>query len=357
MAEYELEIIPLEEKNQVKNILNKVPEHDIYTHPNYLKLFQDYTRNKAIYVYYGNKKDFILIPYFERSVNFFGYDDSDYIDLVSPWYYGGPCYNVNNKKLLKEMFSNFIERFGEYCKNNKVITEFQRLNPLLKNHELYKNGSKIFYDRDIVYIDLTKNLENINKEYTKHTRKNIKKAKINGLGVYPDESKKSISKFIKIYSESMKKKNAKDYYYFNETFFENLFKKFKGEVRLFNVEYNGKVICSSIVLGIHNILHDYLRGVNSDYLHLRPNDILIDEIIKWAKSSNYQYFCLQGGVSSSDDDGIFRFKKSFSSTTSKFFTYRKIHNLDEYIKLCGINEKKQIDLKYENSKFFPEYAR
>jgi hypothetical protein len=319
-----------------------------------LKLFQDYTGNKAVCIFFGNEDNYIILPYFERPISSLGYKlNSEYIDLVSPWYYGGPIHNIKGKKILQELFSKFRNEFHEHCINNHIVTEFQRFNPILKNYELFLNEKSLFYDRKIPYVELTKDFKTIRSEYKKYTRKNVRIAKRKGLTVYSDESKKSVSKFIEIYTESMKSKGAKDFYYFNEAFFNDLFRKFKGFIKLFHVEYKDNIICSSIELGNGYILHDYLRGADVNYLNLRPNDLLIDEVIKWAKSSNYKYFSLQGGISSSDDDGVYRFKKSFSSTFAKFYIYKKIINLKIYKELCRISGK--IDLKYENAEFFPEY--
>jgi CelD/BcsL family acetyltransferase involved in cellulose biosynthesis len=184
----------------------------------------------------------------------------------------------------------------------------------------------------------------------------LNKALKSNLRVYEDKSKKGISQFISLYSESMKQKGAKKFYFFNEDFFNKLFDTFKEDIALFHVELDGKVISSSIELGKYGILHDYLRGCDPNYLELRPNDILIDTIIKWAKSKGYNYFSLGGGASPSEEDGILRFKRSFSSTTSDFYVYKKIHNLKAYNDLCSISGKKQSELKYEKAQFFPEYS-
>ncbi len=353
MEKYKLKIMTLDETDYINNLLDDCQKTDVHVYPDYLQLFQDYSGDKAIYIYFGNEQNFILIPYFERCIKS---SKLGYVDLISPWYYGGLVHNVGEIKLLQEIFFNFSQKFDEYCKRNNIITEFQRFNPLLQNHMLYQNHSSLFYDRKIVYVDLSKDLETIKSEYTRHTRKNINKAIRNRLEVYHNDAKDSISKFIEIYTDSMRRKNAKKYYFFNKFFFNELFKKFKGNIKLFHVEFEGKVICSSIELGNKYILHDYLRGLNNEYLGLRPNDILIDEIIKWAKSVGYKYFVLGGGTSSSDSDGLLRFKESFSSTVSEFYVYKKIHNLEKYKKMCELSGKRQEKLEYENAPFFPEYV-
>jgi predicted N-acyltransferase len=193
-------------------------------------------------------------------------------------------------------------------------------------------------------------MDTINYNYERHVRKNIKKAFRSNLSIYRDESQKGIEIFKKLYTQSMKQKHAKPFYFFSDDFFENLFNMFKDEVYLFHVDYNGKVICSSMELGKYGILHDYLRGTDSKYLELRPNDFLLDTVINWAKQEKFKYFSLGGGNTTKEDDSQYKFKKSFSSTTADFYVYKKIHNLEVYKQLC-----KNKELKYESAQYFPEY--
>jgi len=356
MEKYELKELALEESAFIENLIEQCPRKDVHCHPSYVKLFEDYTKQQGFYLHYGSEKEFLLIPYFRRPIQLGASKDfSEYADLVSPWYFGGPVHNISNENALQKLFSNYMNELGQYCKKNNIVTEFQRFTPLLQNHLLYQHHPGLFYDRKIVYVDLTKDLETIYSEYTRHARKNINKATRNGLRVYSDNSQASLSQFLEIYSESMKRKNAKQYYYFNDLFFNDLFTRFKDDIKLFHVEYQGNIICSTIELGKYQILHDYLRGSNPDYFIYRPNDILVDEIIRWAKNAGYNYFVLGGGSSSSTEDPLLRFKQSFSPLEANFYVYKKIHNTEKYKELCALKGKQHSDLQFENAQFFPEY--
>jgi len=349
MGNYNLEILTLERSRHINNLLDGLSQKDIHCCLDYMKLFQDYLGAKVVYLFYGNDTNYILLPYFERPIN------GEYADIASPWYYGGPVHNFKDEKSAQDAFNNFIREFEEYCKANNIVSEFQRLNPIFNNHKLFQKSANLIYNRKIIYIDLRKEHQILRNEYSRHSRKNINTAHRNKLRVNLIAGDKIDSNFLDLYYKSMDRKKADDFYYFNETFFGSLFKTFKNDIKLFQVEYENKIIASSIELGKYGILYDYLRGTNPEYLHLRPNDLLIDEIIKWAKSNDYQYFVLGGGNSPSLQDGLFKFKKSFSSTTAEFYTYRKIHNLEKYKELCAMIGKKPDDLEYEHAQFFPEY--
>jgi lipid II:glycine glycyltransferase (peptidoglycan interpeptide bridge formation enzyme) len=206
-------------------------------------------------------------------------------------------------------------------------------------------------------MDLKKNYEDIWSDYNRHTRKNIKKAKREGLEVFrSDNALKDINKFTEIYQASMDQKEAKKFYYFNEEFFKNLASWFKEELSLFFVEYKNEIITASLELGKYGILHDYLRGTNPKFNSLRPTELLLDEIAKWSKKNGYNTLVLGGGRTNSEDDNLLRFKKKISPTIIDYFLYKKIHDLETYKMVCKIKGLNN-NLKFENASFFPEYNK
>jgi lipid II:glycine glycyltransferase (peptidoglycan interpeptide bridge formation enzyme) len=230
------------------------------------------------------------------------------------------------------------------------------MNPILDNHLVYQDtDEKIQHDRKIVYIDVTKSDEVIWAEYNRHTRKNIKKAKKEGLSVYRSNNiEKDMDKFVEIYHASMDRKEAGKFYYFNDQFFNELTKWFKDEISLFFVEYKNEIITASLELGKFGILHDYLRGAKPEFNQYRPTELLIDEIAKWTKTTDYNYFVIGGGNTNSENDNLLRFKKKLSPGLKDFYLYKKIHNFKIYKSLCQ-DVKINDDLKLENASFFPEY--
>ena len=349
MKEFIFKVFEEKHRDEILKKFNKCNKSDIHNHPDYLILFKNYTSDKLVYFYFENKNSFLLIPYFVRKI------DEIHSDLVSPWYYGGPIFSVEDIEIQKKLFEFFLEKFNSYCETNNIVCEFQRFNPLLKNYLLYETelNKNLFFDRNIVYCDLRKNYETLEKEYARSVRKNIKKAVREGLKVISDESEESILKFINVYQESMKLKNANKFYFFNTSFFFELFNKFKGRIKLFHVIYNKQIISSTIVLGQNEVLYDYLRGANPNYISFRPNDLVIDRIIRWAQDKKYKLFSLGGGASNKKEDGVLRFKQTFSVDTANFYIYKKIYDMKKYEDLC---KKKNIsDLKFEMASFFPEY--
>lgn len=325
--------------------INELPKRiaipDIHYSPRYLKLFQDYLGWEAFYAYYEVPAGTILVPYFKRPI-----PDTEYFDIIGPWYFGGPI--TTNKALMPE----FLELLHEWCIKENIVSEFQRLHPLLQNHKLYLDTT-VFYDREVVYVRLKKSRDLILEEYDYKTRKNIAKAQREGLKAHNLIIPESTKEFVRIYTESMNRKNTSKFYFFNEEFYKQLFENFKPI--LITISDEDEVICSSLEIGGGEYCYDYLRGTNPSYLDKRPNDLAVDTAIQEAKNAGYKYFIIGGGNTKNPEDGQFRFKKSFSATTAPFYLYKKVHNKDKYDELC---QTKGIKIPaYEQADYFPEYAR
>ena len=328
---------------EIRKLLLNSEQADVHLDPDYLKLFQEYTGQKAVFLSCGNEEEYVACPYFLRPVK-----DTQFFDLVSPWYYGGPFWHLKNPENLPVLREEFLRGISNYCRENNIVSEFQRLNPITKNNRFYDKNT--YFNRTIAYIDLSKDYETLTKEYAKKARKNIKRAKSHNLIVKRVQDADTAKTFLSVYQVAMKSKQTRKFYLFNQKFIDHLLEYFGERAQIFLVEHEGRVICASLELAGYKILHDYLRGAESESLEMRPNDILIDEIIRWAKQQGYLFFSLGGGATASEDNGIFRFKKSFSSTTTNFYVYKKVHNREKYDKLA-----KNKNPLYEKSEVFPEY--
>jgi len=354
MVQYSLKTLTLEDEAEIKKILAWFPKADIYSDPRYLRLFQNYTGERAIYFYYDSGACKILLPIFERTLPF----AAPYKDMVSSWYYGGPIYNFKNIETARIHINNFLPELNKYCLENNIVSEFQRLNPMLENHKFYESDAQTPFNRKIVYIDLNQDLESVHKEYLYKARKNINKAHRSGLKVVRQKDEDGIKKFFNLYTASLKhRKETRPFYYFNQKFFLDMFESLRDGAELFNVYFDGKLAASSVVLGCGETLYDYLRASDPALLDLRPNDFVVDEIVVWSKTVGYKYYDLGGGRSGAEDDKLFEFKKSFSQKTRDFYMYKKIHNLPKYKELCALAGKKESELAYESAEFFPEYGK
>lgn len=343
----------MEDEQEILDVLARFPRSDIHLDPRYLRLFQDFTGQTAVYFYYQGEGGEFLQAFFERPLP--PVEGGGEKDLLSPWYYGGPVHTFEDDKAAQEEYSAFLSELDAYAKENGIVSQFQRLNPALGNDAVYKDDPNLIWNRKVVSIDLMRNLDDIRAQYDYKVRKNLRRAQKEGLRVVRGATPEAVEAFVRVYAASMDRKQAGTFYYFSEKFYADLFSSFPNEAQLFVVYAGDEVAAASLVLGNGVILHDYLRAAYPQFAAMRPNDFVVDAIVEWAKEARYAQYSLGGGHSTHEDDSLLAFKRSFSPVTRDFYVYKKVHNREAYAVRCAAGDKQPQDLEFEQADFFPEY--
>ena len=341
-------IITLQEKDKWNDIVRSFKNYDVFYLSEYVEAFKEHGDGEPILFYYNDdstqtkainvvmKRDIAKLEYLKDKI-----DENKYFDFSSPYGYGGFIIEGNNYQDVNNEYKN-------YCIKNNVISEFVRFH-LLEGYQ-FKYDGKVENIKHNIIRKLDINPEAMLMDFEHKVRKNIKKANRNELQIQIDLEGKTIDNFLEIYYKTMDRNDAKLEYYFDKKFFE-IIGKMKNNIAYFNVLYQEKIISTELVIYSPNNCYSYLGGTLSEYFDLRPNDFLKYEIIKWAYSKGIKNFILGGGYGN-DDDGIYRYKKSFAPKgIYDFYIGKNIFNEEIYNKLVDIR-KKEGDV---NEKFFPVY--
>ena len=201
-----------------------------------------------------------------------------------------------------------------------IQEEFTRFNPVLQNQGIPDHLSLEHVNNNII-IDLSK--EN---GYSKACRKNINKAKREGVNIFFGGYKKA---FNGIYAQTMDRCNADERYYFDRSFFQAMNDKLPNNTLFVYAYYQGKAVSCELILYDQNAAYSFLGGTLSDFFHVRPNNLLKHEAIKKLQSMGIKHFCLGGGKTF--NDGIFKYKQSFGGEIVPFYVGRYQH---KEIKKC-----------------------
>lgn len=375
---WRFEILQNTESDRIRwnYLLGRVKNKDVYFMPEYMELFQnappEVSRNfggEAILAFYGNDDVFIIYPFFKRPVHeleFYKAMPLNYgsiYDIISPWYYSGILINSANEPaniaLCECLLNSFLKEFHKYCTDTNIVSEFMRLHPFIKNGVLDKiisNNSK--KSGDVVYINLSQDLNTIFKNMNKSNRNCISKSLRNGVNVFKSQNRTDLNIFYQLYTSTMKQVNAENRYYFPKSFFDEMFNCLGDSVTLFIAEYDCKPIAASIFLNKYGFVHYYLSGSDPDYRKICPTNLLLWEAIMWAKKQDYEIFEFGGGHG--QGGSLYKFKSSFSKDRVDFYTYTKIHNEKIYKVLCDARDEYdringfQINI---NSEYFPAYRK
>ncbi len=178
----------------------------------------------------------------------------------------------------------------------------------------------------------------------------IRKAQKSGIKIYNGRFPDIYNVFRDIYNGTMDKDHAEAYYYFNEQFYESVLNDLPQNAQVFYADLDGKVIAASIMLATNGRMNYHLSGSLKDYNHLAPTNLLLYESALWGCSNNCYTLYLGGGVGS-DEDSLFKFKRSFyrGNDLYRFHIGKKIFCFDKFNSLLGMRIEKP------KGSFFPIY--
>ncbi|MGQ3376829.1 peptidoglycan bridge formation glycyltransferase FemA/FemB family protein [Priestia endophytica] len=323
---------------------------DIYFDDNYGKLYERVENGEAAIFDFSGRYGRIKNQFIKREIPISIIKSEQYYDIVTPYGYGGPliidCLPSKKKELLKEYHNAFMQ----YCIQNNIVSEFVRFHPIEENAHDFTS----IYDISCLRKTLGTNLRDYEEptltEFSKSCRKNIRKALNKGVTFEIIENPCDIGEFKDIYYSTMRRNKATEYYYFDEQYFSDAIKYFQENIIIVKAIYNNQTIAQGFYFVYKDMIHTHLSGTLTEYLYLSPAYVLRYAVTLWGKEKGYDIIHHGGGRSNSDEDSLFKFKKSFAKNTSfDFYVGKKIWNEEIYDLLCKrANIEKGID-------FFPAY--
>lgn len=322
---------------------------DIYFNQNYGKLYEEAEHGTACVWTYEGLEGKISHQFILREIPI-STNDGPWFDIVTPYGYGGPIIQeISNGYEKSALIKAFNQAFFQYCKEQKIVSEFIRFHPIVKNAMDFSD----IYETQCIRHTLGTNLEledPIAEEFSKGCRKNIRRAVAKGISWRVIEKPTNIEVFKSIYYSTMDRNNASEYYYFNDEYFENCKKFFQENLLLVEAIFENKTIAAGLYFVANGIIHIHLSGTLSEYLYLSPAYILRYAITLWGKENGCHLIHHGGGRTNSIDDNLFAFKKQFAQKTEfEFCIGKKIWNQEIYDKLCAVKGAP------ERKDYFPAY--
>lgn len=350
-----LKIINIQELRKdpqlLQDYVNFVETEDIFFDLDYLAVNALHENGKSyIGILLDDNAIKAVYPFIKRE---FKFADTSFFDLITPYEYGGVIYKTE-----KKIFDLFQELFVKYCNDNKIVSEFQRIDPFLKQEsEANEHLIKYHLARQNVVVDLSLSQDELFQSYHKNNRRDVRKAERSGVSVKSYAAgKESIESFKSIYYQTMEEKQAGQLYFFNEDYFSKLRSLAYDKLAVF-IAYteNAEAVSACLILKKGPYAHYHLSGSNRGYTALCSSNLLIHQAILTLKKEGLKYLHLGGA--SADQVGLYRFKSKFSSQTIPYFVSNRIFN--EYL-YKQINEKVAIEKNIDKSKLkeikgFPIY--
>jgi len=246
---------------------------------------------------------------------------------------------------------SFRRHFRAFCRELNLVAEFAHLHPWINWRPLLEEGAA--FDRELVYVDLTQPVERLWEQSFNHAcRKNIQRARRENVRVFPARSLDDLREFHRIYLETMERNAAAPSYFFPLDYFTRIFFDLPENAIFLLAEHQDRIVAGTLYLHDDENVYSYLGGADHACQQVRPTNAVIYEAICWGRRLGKRRLILGGGYR--PDDGIFRFKATFSPLRADFYTYRRIHQEALYDSLCDAWAS-HFNRQQAASGYFPQY--
>lgn len=340
-------VVTIDETEKWDDIVKSFKNYDVNYLSGYVKAFQLQDEGEPLLFYYNDGRtkamNVVMKRDISKSMPFIGkLPINTWFDVSTPYGYGGFWIEGDGYDAVNEAYDSF-------CRDKGFVSEFVRFH-LFTGYQQYYSGSIETHTHNVVRT-LELPLDEMLMDFEHKVRKNIKRSNNAGLEVEIDADGARLDDFLKIYYGTMDRTSAKKDFFFSRKFFETL-NEMQDKFVYIHILHENQVISTELVLYGTENCYSFLGGTNREYFHLRPNDLLKYELIKWAKGKGLKRFVLGGGYGS--DDGIFKYKKSFAPNgIVNFYIGKKIFNNEVYRKLTNM---RMLEEGYDKKTiYFPEY--
>ncbi len=305
--------------------LARLPGADIYHTPEYHAAHEANGDGTALCFVAEEGENLLLHPFMLRDIPGTGWRD-----IETVYGYGGPLANQGAGSFLRMASACWVE----YCRRIRVVAEFIRFNPISGNHALYHPLAT--KDRETVVLDLSGTPADLMARYSKRHRNMIRRAEREGLVCWQLCTGREIPPaFIDLYSRTMARCAATEYYSFGPAYFDALRHGLGDRLLLFGVQGGTTLSAAAIFMRYGDRLHYHLAGSDPNSPGYGDNNLLLHTAALWGQANGCRWLHLGGGRTPNPGDSLLHFKSSVSSERRVFYTGRRVHNQAAYDQLCG----------------------
>jgi hypothetical protein len=327
---------------------------DVYFDQVYGKLYEEIEGGTCVAFDYSCEHGIVKSVFIKRPLQWL-VNGAQYFDIVTPYGYGGPLVveAVDRERLIENYWTAWVD----YCGRERIVCEFVRFHPLVNNHIDFGEYYGAEFNRYTLAIDLSDD-DYEGNQFTAKCRNMVRKAEKLGVICEIDEEGECIDMFCDLYHKTMQKDNADNYYFFSLEYFKTLREVLEGQLVLINALLNGKTIAASLIMLSKNLMHYHLSATDPDYYGYAANNLILKTAAKYGGEKGLKWFHLGGGLSSSDEDNLFKFKRSFARedrNLKEFYLGRAVYDNAVYEKL--VEARREQDVLDEDSMFFPKYRQ
>ncbi len=308
-------------------------------------------------------------------------------DLTAPIADRTPSIDTGVSPARNRLLAAFRAELSAWCRAQGVVSEFIRFHPLLQTElglaatraataepitpaaanadvESPSPAAACAGDRppvDVVPANVTvwcrlSTPEDHRAALSSSTRRNLRKAERAGLTFGVETSDEAWARFIELYTDTMRRREASDYYLFPPRYFRDCRELLGDAAALLTVrrpgtpaasmvrtssspvasapsapgEPKGEIVAAAFFLRSRHAIHYHLGGSDAAALAERPNNLLFVGAMDWGAELGAKAMHLGGGFRAGGEDELFRFKAGFSPLRARFHMGRCVHDHPAY---------------------------
>ncbi|RDU70615.1 hypothetical protein CQA66_07835 [Helicobacter aurati] len=252
--------------------------------------------------------------------------NTTYVDMSSPYGYGGYFTNSNDSKFL----SRAITSQSIQAKKHGVVAEFIRFHPHYPHNVFFRDVLDFFCMQKAVIEVSTKSALRW-QNYSSRLRGKLRKS----LEMLHITQSYDTQMFYTLYNNAMQQKQANPFYFFDYSYFQNLISM--PECVMLEARYKN-VVCAMGIFLFDSLCGYYHLGANAPLTlnkNLNAMSALFERFFEIANARGLQYCLLGGGQTLNNEDSLFAFKKQFATNIKRFCIGGKIYNTAIYQALCA----------------------
>jgi hypothetical protein len=247
-------------------------------------------------------------------------------DIETVYGYSGPVATTTSPDFLGEAWQGF----EDWCGEQNVVCEFLRFHPVLRSERFAAPKTEVSLDRETVEIRLDGGEEALWQGYESAQRNRVRKAIKRGLVCHETSLVEGLDTFRALYESTMQRAGASDFYFFPDSYYQDLRHTLADHTKLFVVTCGGDSIAAGLFFAYGRTLHYHLGASREDALPLAPNNLMFHQVGLWGQEHGFERLHLGGGRSNAPDDALLRFKKRFSPHALAFHIGRRINDPERY---------------------------
>jgi hypothetical protein len=231
--------------------------------------------------------------------------------------------------------------FTDYCE--PLLTNGTDLNQMLMELKQYgqqhqwqsfqiRGGEGINAEPEQQYyvheLKLETNTEQLFSKLSSAKRRNVRKAQGENIEIRHAEDLAAVDAYYKLHCQTRKRHGTPPQpYRFFHNIFEHVISRGMGKVVL--ASHQKRIIAGSIFFHFRDQALYKFGSSDLSYQHLRPNDLIMWEAIRWYAVQRYRYFCF--GRTAMDNTGLRRFKLDWGAIEKIVNYYRYDLRQQDYV--------------------------